>query len=46
MKLVEYRSLNWQDKQEAFWAWCEANDLDHTDPDSKEDFINTLKEAA
>ena len=46
MTRTEYKSLLWQDQQEAFFDWCEANDLDHTETDSRELFFNSLKEVA
>jgi len=46
MTYNEYHKMFWQDQDEAFFDWCEANDLDHTEADSKEDFINSLEEAA
>jgi len=42
MTLTEYKSLLWQDKNEAFYEFCEQNELDHTDPYSKEIFFDSL----
>ena len=44
MTFTEYKLLDWQEKDEAFFVFCEENELDHTDTDSKKMFFDSLKE--
>lgn len=45
MKFSTYRDLDWQSQDEAFYTWCEEQDVDHTDPDAFRWFICELEAA-
>jgi len=45
MTLKEYKALLWQDQDEAYFDFCDANDLDHTEPESREMFFESLEAA-
>jgi hypothetical protein len=46
MTFAEYRALDWQARDEAYWDWCDRTQTDHTDPDAFNQFVDDLVDAA